>query len=383
MTANATSDPGDMYAEESFEDDKGIEDEEIIGEDQIKEPFDPTLIRVEARVVLIEQILARILHNEINLTPDFQRKKNIWKIEAQSRLIESLLIRIPLPAFYMDGTDDDHWVVIDGLQRITTFQRFVKEGLKLTGLEFLTQLNGKKFQELPRNFQRRILETQLNVYLIERGTPDEVKFTIFRRINTGGLPLSAQEVRHALNQGPVTGMLTRLAESSEFKQATAGGVPDARMADREFVLRFLAFTLTPYSTFKAQDFDSFLSKTMAEINRVSEEQRIELEQQFKRAMLAASHIFGDDAFRKRYDPNARRGMLNKSLFETWSVNLSRLSDPQLEQLIARKDLVKQKFIRLLNEDRVFENAISQGTGDVAKVISRFSCIEQLIQEVLA
>src|SRR5262249_44885897 len=147
----------------------------------------------------------------------------------------------------MDATDDDKWIVVDGLQRLTSLKRFVLDkNLRLCGLEFLSQLKGKAYDELPRNFQRRIAETQVTVYLIEKGTPSDVKFNIFKRINTGGLPLSAQEIRHALNQGKVTKLLAQLANSAEFKKATDNSIRDDRMADREFVLRFLAFTITPY-----------------------------------------------------------------------------------------------------------------------------------------
>ena len=109
---------------------------------------------------------------------------------------------------------------------------------------------------------------------------------------------------------------------------------------------------------------------------------MKLERSFKRAMKAATAIFDNDAFRKRYDVNQRRKAINKPLFESWSVNLHRLSDDELARLIQRKEDMRAAFIRLMNEDRTFDNSVSQGTGDVAKVQYRFARLGQLIQEVL-
>ncbi len=362
---------------------QAVDEEEITGDDAITHPFDPTLIRVETLTVTINLLLSRIKEAEIDLSPEFQRKAGIWSAGAQSRLIESLLMRIPLPALYVDGTDDDKWVVIDGLQRLTTLKRFViDKSLRLTGLEFLTNFTNYTYDDLPRNFQRRIQETQLTVYLISRGTPEEVKFTIFRRINTGGKPLSPQEIRHALNQGPSTRLLEELAMSAEFQAATAGGVANDRMDDREMVLRFLAFTITHYSEYAVQDFDAFLNRSMRQINELPEAEREALKHQFTRAMRAAEAIFGNDAFRKRYNPDHRRMPINKSLFETWSVNLSTLNDAELDMVIERKAQVQEQFIDLMNE-REFDAAISQGTGDLAKVRRRFERVHELLREVLA
>ncbi len=364
--------------------DTDVEYEDLTSEEMIFSPFDPTQIRVETRVMSIDLLLARIREEELDMAPDFQRQAGIWKDDAKSRLIESILIRIPLPAFYMDATDDDKWIVVDGLQRLTALRRFIiTKDLKLHGLEFLKPIEDKGYDELPRNFQRRILETQITVYLIARGTPPEVKFNIFKRINTGGLPLSSQEIRHALNQGKVTAMLTELAGSDEFKKATTGSVSSSRMADREFVLRFLAFTLMPYTEYTKPDFDDYLNRTMHAINAMEDQEIIRLKTKFKRAMTNAVAVFGNDAFRKRYKDSAGRGLINKPLFEAWSVNLSELSDEQVKKLAKQHKIVRRKFIDLLVNDRDFDKAISQGTGDVGKVRLRFSRISQLIEEVLA
>lgn len=362
----------------------GVEPEDTSIDEQITEPFDPALIRVDTRPMTIDLLRLRIEYNELDLAPGFQRKSGIWKIEAESRLIESMLIRIPLPAFYIDATNDEKWLVVDGLQRLTTLKRFmVEKTLRLRGLEFLKQFDGKSFDELPRNYQRRISETQVTVYLIQTGTPDKVKFNIFKRINTGGLPLSSQEIRHALNQGKATQVLIRLADSKEFQQAVANGIKDERMADRECVLRYIAFTITPYFGYK-KDFDDFLNTAMATMNKMPDYELEELERRFIRAMEIARKVFGNDAFRKRYKAGAPRQPINKPLFESWSVNLSQLNDEQVDKLAARGDILRQKFIDLMNKpDRKFNEAISLATGDPKKVRLRFEAIEQLIRDVLA
>jgi hypothetical protein len=282
----------------------------------------------------------------------------------------------------MDATNDENWLVVDGLQRLGTLRRFVIEGsLRLVDLEFLRYLNGKVFSQLSRSLQRRIKETQVTVYLIQEKTPPEVKFNIFKRINTGGLPLSAQEIRHALNQGAATEFLKTLADSPEFKRATDDGIRDDRMADRECVLRSLAFTLTPPTEYRVKDLDSFLNDKMATLNHMSDNKRADLQKRFYRSMRAARKLFGKYAFRKRYEPNEPRAPINKALFEVWSVNLGKLTDEQIDRLEQRKDLLNEKFMLLMSE-REFDNSISQGTGDIRKVKTRFEDVEGIIREVL-
>src|SRR5262249_10369064 len=147
-----------------------------------------------------------------------------------------------------DASEDKDWLVIDGLQRLSTFRRFIVENaLRLTRLEYLKHLEGKTFSQLPRDLQRRIEETQVTVHLIQPGTPADVKYNIFRRINPGGLVLTAQEIRHAMNRGGAANkFLFELSRLPEFVEATAHSVPTERMADRELVLRFVAFSHTPY-----------------------------------------------------------------------------------------------------------------------------------------
>jgi Protein of unknown function DUF262 len=377
---NYPTTPDPTRLPEDFNDLSEIDSEE---DESIVQPFDSAKIRVETKTMSIDLLLDRIRYDELNLAPDFQRQGSLWKLFLKSRLIESMLIRIPLPAFYMDATDEDKWTVIDGLQRLSTIKSFViDKELRLEGLEFLDQLEGKNYDELPRNFQRRILETQVTVYLIEKGTPPEVKFNIFKRINTGGLPLTSQEIRHALHQGKATKLLEELASSPDFLAATQRKIPRERMIDREFVLRFLAFMITPIEEYKSSEFDSFLSDIMSKINQMTESQITALAESFKYAMRSSLAIFEQNAFRKIYFHSDRKYPINKALFEAWSVNLAHTSQADIEILKERRNSLRRGFTQLI-EYSVFRNSISQGTSDSKKVRIRFNTIKILIDHCLS
>jgi hypothetical protein len=306
----------------------------------IAHPYDPSKSKIDTRPLTIDLLVKRIREDEIDLAPPFQRKAGLWSIKQKSQLIESLLIRIPLPAFYFDATNASRWLVVDGLQRLTTFKEFILGDMKLDGLEYLVQCNGKSFGELPRPLRRDIEESQVTVHSIQPGTPAEVKFNIFRRVNTGGLVLTPQEIRHALNQGPVIGLLNDLAELPEFLTATKGSIPSERMADREFVLRFLAFTICPYQQYKAAEMDSFLSAQMARLN-AEKKKFANLTTKFVRAMTTAANVFGKHAFRKQLYDEQPRSLVNKALFEAWSVTLGALTSDQVDELIEERSKVVQ------------------------------------------
>jgi hypothetical protein len=175
--------------------------------------------------------------------------------------------------------------------------------------------------------------------------------------------------------------LKELADSDEFKTATDSSVRDERMADREFVLRFLAFVLFPYTNYRSKDFDSFLNDRMAGMNKMSQGELDNLQQRFKRAMQAAYVIFERDAFRKRYDLTHARFPVNKALFETWSTSLAKLTDDELKRVVSRRDILKENFMKALTRGGPLDSAISTGTGDVRKVRLRFSVIEGLVRGI--
>lgn len=369
-----------LQQEYSVEDEaeKEHSDEKIIMED----PFNPQDIDIKTKTMSLDNIIKRLRENEIDMAPDFQRQGNLWPIEKQSQLIESVLIKLPLPAFYFDGSNDNKWLVVDGLQRLSAIKNFVVDkSMALYGLEFLKKLDGFKFDDLPRAYQRQIEEAEIMAYIINPGTPEDVKFNIFKRINTGGLVLAAQEIRHALNQGTPAKFVAELANLQEFKRATGWVIATDRMLDREFVTRFITFYINSPADYKP-DLDTFMSRSMGQLKYKTEGELLAIKNNFIEAMKLSSAIFSRWAFRKVYNITARRKPINKALFEVWSVELAKLSDEERKLALKRKKTIFNGFVKLMNEDVFFGNAITSATGDKSRVRYRFSKIEELLKQQL-
>jgi hypothetical protein len=347
----------------------------------ISSPFDPEKIKVKTESRTLDLVVKRISYGEIDLTPEFQRRARLWDSEKKSRLIESLLLRIPLPVFYVSADAKENWAVVDGLQRLTTISDFVGNEFSLINLEYLDDLNGQKFEQLPRPLQRRIEETLIVIHIIEPGTPDDVMINIFKRINTGGAPLNAQEIRNALVKGPVRPFLRELVARDSFLEATERTVNDTRLGAQECAARFCAFFIQPYQTYESDaDLDSFILKAMRKISALSDQERHALGHDFKRAMVAAKYILGRHAFRKFSDVGGARGPVNKALFEATAVNLARLSDEGIERLVVQRDAVLEAMRDLIAEEGFFA-AISSSTGDHLKVKKRFGALETMLTDM--
>lgn len=313
---------------------------------ELIKPYDTTQIDISPKPLSLDMIISRLENEEIDLMPDFQRKAGLWSPEKKSQLIESLLLRIPLPAFYFDGSNNSKWVVIDGLQRLTALKEFFVDDeskLRLQGLEFLKELEGATIDDMPRAYVRRMKETQVITYIINPGAPINLKYNIFKRINTGGLELEPQEIRHALYQGFPARYLKELANLEEFKQATGYSVKTDRMLDREFVLRFLTFYGLGVLEYKGA-IDLFLNAGMEMLNRKGFEKtdagRIKI--RFVMVLNVSKEIFGKFAFRRMPDLCKRRP-ISKALFETWTCILAECTEEELDSLVERKKNLIRKI----------------------------------------
>lgn len=342
-------------------------DEGYVSDNNDSDNFIPSDVNITQTPINISTIMDRLENNEYDLTPAFQRHGNLWDKKKQSQLIESLMLKIPLPAFYFDASKEDEWIVIDGLQRLTAFKNYlvgnVTEDGKIVkhefqGLQYLTDFNGKTFDDLPRQYIRRIKESSIVAYTVAKGTPEAIVFNIFQRINTGGVQLNDQEIRQALYSGKGTELIKELAERQEFKIATQYAIKPERMLDREYVLRFLSFTELDYKQEYRGNIDSFLIKGLKKINGYSDTDIERVTDNFLNVMNACHNIFGKFAFRK-YNKDFHRGPINKAIFELWAICFSELNADKLNKIITSKEEMLTRFGDLLL-DKEFATALKGG-----------------------
>ena len=316
-----------------------------------EQSFDPAKIDIVTQPRSIPVLLSRLKYGEMDLSPDFQRNANLWGDDRKTSLIESILLRIPIPSLYVSEDKDGNYAVVDGLQRMSAIAHFVDVdalnnalgtslkplALNAKGLRSFQNLRGKTFNELERPLQRRILETELTVHVIRSGTPGSVKFNIFSRINEGGVPLTAQEIRNAIYPGRWRDEIRKLVDSEEFQQATEGKIQAKRMEDMELMLRAVAIHHQREPRPNDQNLEDYLNNFVEKECQHWDGAKWEIVQVHIRAALSiAPIVFGEYVFRKYYRENEKRKPINRGLFEAQVGILSRYDINQLNILISKK-----------------------------------------------
>jgi len=348
-------------------------------------PYDPKLIRVDTKPFSIEHVCKLISSKKLDISPDFQREFVWTEITRKSRLIESIMLRIPIPAFYLSQDEDGNYQVVDGIQRLTVIKEFVDNEFKLKNLEYLTTLEGKWFrnpskpseQSISAMYSGRIEETQLFFNIIDPSTPEQVKYDIFRRINTGGKTLNAQEIRNCLSSVKTRQLLKDMVDLESFLQATRRSVSRTRMADKEMALRFVAFYL--YDTRKLNDLeykgnmDDFLDNVTEVINKANDKLRSDILNSFDNAMNNAYTLFGDNAFRKI-------SFINKALFLSWSRQLYRIDSNELRNAPG-VNVAKEILDKRINGDMEYSRSISTGTNDIWSVEKAYTIAGEILEEI--
>ncbi len=373
---NASDSQMDQTNNDKIEEPEGVDDPLDVG--WADYPLDAVFVRSEPRTV--GDVVDRIRRERYILDPDFQRDF-VWSTPKQSKLIESCIMRIPLPVFYVAEAKDGRIIVVDGLQRLTTFYRFINDQFRLTSLgakesDSEHPLEGKLFKELPVSLQERILDTPLTMYILDAKAPERARLDIFERVNSGE-PLTRQQMRNALYNGPATVWLKKAAESPIFRNATGRSLNARTMRDREAINRFCAFKLLTTSDYRG-DMDTFLAKGLAALATLSDVERKELHTQFENSMSLNQELFKEHAFRKSLanGPAATRSVINISLFEVCAVTMAELGS--LDEM--RKDLLRDKIIRLLGDEK-FVTAITYSTNSSTQVRARFGMMEAAVADL--
>lgn len=334
-------------------------------------PIDELAIRDEPRTAI--DVVRRIQQGRFVLDPDFQREF-VWDQKKQSRLIESILMRIPLPVFYVAENADGRLIVVDGRQRVTTLQRFIQGELKLDLLD-RKDLHGKRFNELEIRLQNRVEDCQLRFYIIDHKVPERARLDIFERVN-GGEVLTRQQMRNAIYNGPATQFLKEEAGTALFRDATGSSLDAKKMQDREFVNRFCSFSLLPLDSYKG-DMDDWLARGLKALEQLSETEREDLRTKLQRGLRNNLAVFGRHAFRKHQDPDQRRSIINASIFDVMMAELATRDEATVAE---NADTLRRAFVKRL-DDQEFVRAVTYGPNTPKEVRKRFEIAAAMMKEV--
>ncbi|CAI1782393.1 DUF262 domain-containing protein [Serratia quinivorans] len=392
--------------------DKLIDDDD--DDDDVEIEISSKVPNIRRQTPSFSLLYERLLYNEIEIQPDYQRKDRIWSDDKKSKLIESILMGLPLPIFYFGERKNDNWVVIDGLQRLTTVQDFMqnKFPLKVEKNSSVFDANGLTFKEFNRAYTRSIREFEITAYVINIEGLSSNKFIteLFHRINTYGVKLSEQEIRSAINFGPSVYYLKSLASSEILISATTNTINTKRQKDLELCLGALSFIIFGYKNYKNHKYNDFLSSAMrwlnnqkfkkemdGEISKLIPDSIIvnEITTRFESSLYFCREVFGRDAF-KKIQRSPKKEPISKPLFEVFVSLFANTTQQQKNMILDKKDEFKnclyeaivkdssryatwisQSFI---DADRGINYALSNSTGKRVTILYRFESIINIIRE---
>lgn len=340
-------------------------------ENEIITPYDPEKIKSRPMQLSLEQLYNMVTgysgteEPEIDLKPDFQRNY-VWKGKQKSALIESLLLRIPIPTIYLNETEEGKFIVADGVQRIQTIISFMGNDFKLSNMEYLTQFEGSFYKResysylhnkviskdnvLEPQYVRKFRGYQLTCHVIEATTPNQVKIDLFKRLNTGGTKLSHQEVRNAVMSPVFREQLKEIAEMTIYKKMITDKVNINRHVHFELILRMFAF----YYYFKSEEEKSkykgntqrYLDEYVERIN-ISATKTVnnDIIEELAKRLEILNFILSENAFRKisKNGVEWKRTSINALLLvvELFSIDVNK----QYEQINANE---YEKFLQSLS-----------------------------------
>ncbi len=272
-----------------------------------------------------------VIFKKYNLNPDYQRNK-VWDSQRKSRLIESLIMNIPIPPIFLYEISPSKYEVMDGLQRISTIIDFLNNKFELKGLEVWQELNGFSYEKLIPEVQDAIGSRYLSGSVIlsdsknTKEKQDELKRLIFERLNTGGITLTKQEIRNAVNTSEMNTMINDFADNNNtFNNLWhSGGDSKNRMGNREMILRFFAYKDLSYNNNTtvgtSQALDYYSAKSVYFDKSKVENLKLYIEN----TLDFVKTLFGEQAFNKNNGTKSE-----KMLFDTVMLACSMCIDKEV------------------------------------------------------
>ncbi|MCR4029486.1 GmrSD restriction endonuclease domain-containing protein [Flavobacterium panacis] len=377
-----------LYSEFLEESAAGYENTENIVSNNMP-GYGPDEIFVENKPFSLRQIIDLIKSEDIEMSPDFQRNF-VWDKTRQSRLIESILLGLPLPSIYLSQYKDGRLTVVDGLQRLTTIDRFMAGQFKLSNLEYLVDCNGLNYDELQGVLSplrvRKFGQTQIMCFVIDYRSPSKLKFDLFRRLNTGGKPLNNQEIRNCLSSPELQKAVKKIIDLKSFKEATNNSIKDTRMDGRDAALRFIRFyTWSLENNFSKYngDMESTLDDFIDYLNAQSPEKLEEYIEIYDNALKLSYKLFGSYSFRKMTPylySQGKKPPVNKLLMLVITVLLAKY-----DSIVDFRKNVSDLHIELMNlidSDPDLLQALSWGTNGTWNIDVTFNRLDIFFKNLL-
>ena len=332
----------------------------------------------------VKSLYDKYKKGRLNIQPEFQRK-SVWDTKKSSKLIESAILRIPLPTVYLSEDDNGRASVIDGQQRLTAFFDFMDGKFKLTGLEAHKALNGQVFSKLNDEFQEKISECVLRVISFRQDSDPNLKFEIFKRLNLGAVSLNDQEMRNCTFRGPYNELLIKLSENKDFRtRIMVLNKADNRMRDVGRVLRFAAFYFNTYLNYKSP-IKEFMNLEMQKRQKISDIEAQELEKAFKNSVSCVLDVFGDNPFRRwSIDNNNQTKQEPKKFSDSLcDILMGEFAKRDRGMITNNSDSIREALIYLSVSDNKFIDSITRATSNTKNVIARFDIWRKTLDEILA
>lgn len=311
--------------------------------------------------------------NELIINPEYQRLFR-WSEGQKVRLIESILMGIPIPTIFVYQDSNGRWEVVDGLQRISTLLEcmgvlkeggIIKESFVLRGTKYLPELEGFSWnnadenKQIPESLKLVIRRSKLNITIILSESDPNAKFEIFQRLNTGGSNASNQEIRDnimVMISPEKYKWFDELSNNIDFKTTISiSERQEKEQYHKELLLRYIA--LSEYAYDSTKDVSDFLDEINYKIIDEDEDICISIKNRFEKTFSIINRALGDKAFKKE-----QKGKFLESAFEAISIGLSKNIDYYNDT--SDISFIKDKIIDLYNQSFYIQNA---GSGSNAKV----------------